>query len=162
MEDGMLGSGWVSRVTVAAVMVVAGCGGLDLVAPGPPVAGDGELTAGGLHVSLTLSASTVAPPGLIVAELRYDNRGAAPVTVTSSYGCLSFAGVYRDGLRIPFPSTEYACTAAVTNRELAPGAVVGMEWPLEIGGVELPPGSYVFVAHLNTHPYELVRTFVVQ
>jgi hypothetical protein len=159
----MLGSSRVAGVMVMAV-VVAGCGGLDLVAPGPPVAGDGELTAGGVHVSLTLSASTVAPPGVIVAELRYENRGSAPVTVTSAYGCLSFAGVYRDGLRIPFPSTEYACTAAVTNRELAPGAVVGMDWSLVIGGagVELPPASYLFVAHLNTHPNELVRTFVVQ
>jgi hypothetical protein len=111
-----------------------------------------------------VSLAEVAPPGTVLARLRYENTTSSTRTVTSGYGCLSFASVYRGNTRIPFPATDYACITVVTNRELPPGGAIGMEWPLHIGGdgVPLAPGEYRFVAELNTHDRTLERTFVVR
>jgi hypothetical protein len=147
-----------------ATLLFVGCDVLDIMVPGAPLDGRSELVSGGVRVTLTVSPADVTPPATVLARLTYENGSSSTVQVVSSYGCLSFAGVYRGNTRIPFPATDYACTAAVTSRDLAPGATIGMEWPLHIGGdgVALAPGEYRFVAALNTHDRDLERTFVVR
>jgi hypothetical protein len=145
-------------------LLLAGCDGLDLMVPGAPLGGDAELVSDGVRVTLTVSPAAVTPTGTVLARLRYENTTSSTRNVTSGYGCLSFASVYRGNTRIPFPATDYACITVVTNRELPPGGAIGMEWPLHIGsdGVALAPGEYRFVAELNTHDRNLERTFVVR
>jgi hypothetical protein len=160
----MRGKGGLAVMALA--LAVGGCTEFQLVAPGERGA-DGavsEFLADGVRVTLTVTPSGVAPPGAVLAVLRYENVGSSAVVITSSAGCLSFAGVYRGDQRIPFPATDYVCTGAITDRELAPGQRIGMDWPLHIGeyGVPLTPGEYRFVAHLNTHRRDLSRTFVVR
>jgi hypothetical protein len=152
-------------VLVAAVaLAAAGCEVIQVLGPADTVGGVREAIVGGVRVTLTLTPDEVTRPGTVMAVLRYENRTAGPVTVTSAYGCLSFAGVYSGSKRIPFPSTEYLCTTALTSHEIAPGSAVGMDWPLEIGGagVALEPGVYRFVAYLNTHDFNLESTFRVR
>lgn len=124
-----------------------------------------EVTDGPLRVTLSLTSEVLDAPGTMTAMLTYENRGFQPITVTSSHGCLSFAGVYRGSQRIPFPATEYNCTTAISYRTLEPGAPLSVGWPLDVGGadgVALPPGTYRFVAELNTHRGTLEQTFVVR
>jgi hypothetical protein len=154
---------WVWPIVV--LVLAAGCAELSLVAPGDREALEAELVDGPVRVTLTMTHGVVDPPAAVLAILRYENRGQTRVTVTSGMGCLSFAGVYRGEERIEFPSTSYACTAAARSWELGPGEAIGMEWPLHIGGhdgVPLAPGTYRFVADLNTHATPLVRTFQVR
>jgi hypothetical protein len=147
-----------------AALLFVGCDALDIMVPGAPLDGRSELVSGGVRVTLTVNPAAVTPPATVLARLTYENGSSSTVQVVSGYGCLSFAGVYRGDTRIPFPATDYACTAAATSRDLAPGATIGMEWPLHIGGdgVALAPGEYRFVAALNTHDRDLERTFVVR
>lgn len=122
------------------------------------------LSDGGLRVTLTVEPKTIDAPGKAIAMLTYENTGADTVVLSSGAGCLSSASVYRDGKRIPFPSTEYFCTAVVTRWELEPGAELVVEWPLLVGGehgIEVPAGTYRFVAMTNTGHGELEATFVV-
>ncbi len=152
-----------SALVLALVLGLAGCESFQLMAPGDRQSSD-VLVSGQVRVMLKLDRTELTPPGVILAMLRYENLGASSVEITSGYGCLSFAGVYRGEERIPFPSTDYYCTTAVTKRELAPGQQIGMDWPLHIGehGVDLGPGQYRFVAQLNTHAEDLDVKFVVR
>jgi hypothetical protein len=147
-----------------AALLLVGCDGLGITVPGVPLDGRSELVVDGVRVTLTVSPAAVTPPATVLARLTYENTTSSTVQVVSRAGCLSFAGVYRGNTRIPFPATDYACTAAITSRDLAPGATIGMEWPLQIGGegVALALGEYRFVAELNTHDRDLERTFVVR
>jgi hypothetical protein len=149
---------------ICAALLLVGCDGLGITVPGAALDGRSELVSGGVRVTLTVSPADVTPPATVLARLTYENGTSSTVQVVSSAGCLSFAGVYHGNTRIPFPATDYACTAAITSRDLAPGATIGMEWPLHIGGdgVALAPGEYRFVAALNTHDRDLERTFVVR
>jgi hypothetical protein len=124
-----------------------------------------EIVDGPVRISLAVAPADITPPGTVVATLTYENRGPAPVTIVSNYGCLSFASVYRGEEHIPFPVTAYACTTEIAHFPLAGGATLTTTWPLEIGGehgVALVAGTYRFVAELNTHPEQLERTFVVR
>jgi hypothetical protein len=123
------------------------------------------IVEGQVKVTLTVTPEVMDPPGIVVATLTYENTGIQPVTLTSGAGCLSFASVYLGSQRVPFPATQYGCTAAITTRTLEPGAPIVVQWPLLIGGEEgllVPSGTYRFVAELNTHRNNLERTFVVR
>jgi hypothetical protein len=137
-----------------------------IVDPADPLrVGEDEIVQGELRVTLTVDPQEIDPPGAAVARLTYENLGNTPIQLVSSWGCLSFARVYRGDSLVPFPSTQYACTAAFSTRELRPGSPLVVEWPLPIGGengLDAPSGTYRFVADLNTHPYDLERTFVVR
>jgi hypothetical protein len=149
---------WIMSIVAVGLI---GCVGPDVLGPADPSSGTAELLDGGVRVTLTVTPGDVTRPGEVMATLRYRNETSHPVVVTSSAGCLSFAAVYRGNTRIPFPATEYFCTAAITSREVAPGTEIGMDWPLGIGE-SLVPGTYRFVADLNTHARDLERTFVVR
>lgn len=135
--------------------------GWEIVAVEPEIV---MFTEDGVRVRLHLDAAEVVPPVTLTAHLAYDNMLATAVTVTSSMGCPAFVGVYRETTRIPFPETDYACTAAFNSWTLEPGESLESQWPLEIGpdATPLAPGTYRFVADLNTHARELEATFVVR
>lgn len=120
--------------------------------------------ADGLRVRLQLDAMDVDPPVTLTATLAYDNMTDGELAVTSSAGCPAFVGVYRGEARIPFPATDFACTAAITTWTIP--ATQTMEWTysLEIGpdATPLEPGAYTFVADLNTHDRSLARPFEVR
>lgn len=148
-----------ATIVAALAVLLGGC----QEALGPDSLGH-EVITDRLRVTLSVTPDVLDAPGTVTATLTYENLGLLPITVTSSYGCLSFAGVYRGEQRIPFPATEYACTTAFSSRTLEPGTPLVVEWPLEIGGdgVALSPGTYRFVAELNTHDGNLSRTFVIE
>jgi hypothetical protein len=120
--------------------------------------------ADGVRVRLQLDVVDVVPAMTLTATLSYDNLNDSPVTVTSSAGCPAFVGVYRGETRIPFPETEYACTAALTSWTLPATETKSWEWSLAIGpdATPLEPGGYRFVAQLNTHDRVLERPFSVR
>lgn len=128
-------------------------------------AGTVVLEAGTVRVTLEVDPDTVDRPGVAVARLKYINTTDQTVVLTSGWGCLAFASVYQGATRLSFPSTDYGCTAAASNHDLRPGDPIVVEWPLAIGGsegVDVPPGTYRFVAQLNTHADSLERVFVVR
>lgn len=157
-----------SRAGVVAIAVfgMAACNVVELLTPGLLVDQQGAhvIVQSPVRVALALTPERVDAPGTVIATLTYENLGTERVTVQSSYGCLSFASVYRGENRIPFPSTQYGCTAAFSSRNLDPGAPLTVRWPLEIGGengLNIPAGQYRFVAELNTHAQNLERSFIV-
>lgn len=154
---------------LGATFLAGACGIMDSPGPDPdqhPVlVAPHEFRHGPLRVSLKVSPAALDPPGTVTARLTYMNLGSAVVDVVSGYGCLAFAAVSLDGQRVPFPATQYGCTTAITTRELAPGASLTAEWPLVVGdedGPATPPGTYRFVAKLNTIGFDLERTFIVR
>lgn len=158
MRSVMRGVGTMAFLAMLSVACTAG----DLLGPDPS---SDSATEGQVRVSLTVSAETIDPPGTVVATLTYENLGVETVELSSSYGCLSFASVYQGQHRVPFPATDYGCTAAFSSRDLEPGQPIEVRWPLVIGGedgVPAAPGVYRFVADLNTHPFDLERTFIVR
>lgn len=154
-----------STLAVALVLVCAGCDFKVLVPDETSHPEGARLVDGPIRVTLTVTPEVLVPPGTVLAKLTYENLGSETVVLTSSFGCLSFASVYRDGERIPFPSTQYGCTTVVTHRELEPGAPLTAQWPLVVGGedgLDVPAGTYRFVARLNTNAEDLERTFVIR
>lgn len=150
--------------TVAAVLAVGvgGCAAGDIF--GPELK-DSLLVEDGVRVTLEVMPDRLQRPGEVVSVLTYENLGAETVVLTSSAGCLSFATVYRGEERVPFPATQYACTAVLKDWDLEPGEPLTMRWALAVGGEDgfhAPKGSYRFVADLNTHPYDLASTFIIE
>lgn len=117
-----------------------------------------------VRVRLQLDVVDVVPAMTLTATLSYDNLSDSPVTVTSSAGCPAFVGVFRGQTRIPFPETDYACTAALTSWTLPATQTKSWEWRLAIGPEDTPlePGDYRFAAELNTHDRTLERPFTVR
>jgi hypothetical protein len=152
-----------SRVQVAALsfaLSMSGCAN-GITAPHPPHVIEDET----VRVTLAVTPAVLSQGEVAVASLEYKNTTSETVVITSTYGCLAFAAVYRESVLIPFPSTGYGCTTAISHRNIEPGEPLVMEWSLPIGepdGVAAPPGIYRFVAHLNTHADSLVREFVVR
>lgn len=157
------------RIMLVAVIavVLSACAALDPLGPNPAIdeQNDNEIVQGQVRVTLTVTPEVIDPSGTVVATLTYENLGRENVVLSSVYGCLSFAHVYLGETRIPFPATQYGCTAAVSYRNLEPGTPLTVQWPLVIGGedgMHVPPGTYRFVAQLNTHTENLERTFVIR
>lgn len=141
-------------VLLMALVLFSGCA-LDVAGPDD----------GPIRVTLTVRPLAIDAPGAGVATLTYENVGTETVALSSAYGCLAFASVYRGEERIPFPSTQYACTAAVSYRHLDPDSVQRVEWPMVVGGengIDVPAGTYRFVAELNTGHEDLERPFLIR
>lgn len=141
---------------------LAACSGSGPLGPEPT---ESSLVHGQIVVTLDVMPEALPSPGTLVATLTYENRGQDTVTLTSGYGCLSFASVFLDDERIPFPATQYACTAAVSYHALAPGDPLVVRWELTVGGEDgypAAPGTYRFVAHLNTHGNDLEHPVVIR
>jgi hypothetical protein len=150
--------GTVAALTATGVM---GCAAGDAL---EPVLTDNLLVVESIRVTLEVVPDRLHSPGEVVAVLKYENLGDETVVLGSSMGCLAFAAVYRGDELVPFPATQYACTAAVSYRDLEPGRPLTMRWPLSVGseeGFHAPEGSYRFVANLLTHPYDLEATFII-
>jgi hypothetical protein len=148
-------------------LVLSACAALDPFGPNLVIdeQNDNEIVQGQVRVTLTVIPEVIDPPGTVVATLTYENLGRETVVLTSGYGCPSFAHVYLGNERIPFPATQYGCTAAASHRDLEPGTPLTVQWPLVIGGeggMHVRAGAYRFVAELNTHGENLERTFVVR
>ena len=147
----------------AAMLAIAfGCTAPDVL---EPKLTENTLIHGQVRVTLDVGPERLEPPGTVVATLTYENLGNETVVLSSAYGCLSFASVYRGEERIPFPATRYGCTTAISYRNLKPREPITMQWTLEVGGengFDAPPGIYRFVADLNTHGYDLEATFVIE
>jgi hypothetical protein len=152
-------------ILLASMAIVLGsCAALEVLGPRDERS-DTEIVQGQVRVTLTVTPETIHPPGTVVATLTYENLGRRAVVLGSSWGCLSFAHVFLGDERIPFPATDYACTAAASSRNLEPGTPLTVHWALVIGGeggMHLREGTYRFVAALNTHDGSLERTFVVR
>lgn len=154
-----------TMIVAAAAVVATACAGIEVIGPDPVPLGSERLVEGQVRVSLTVTPDAVNSPGTVIAKLTYENLGNEVAVLGSSYGCLSFGSVYLGEDRIPFPATQYGCTAAASYRDLAPGASLTVQWPMVIGGengMSVPAGTYRFVAELNTHSVSLERTFVVR
>lgn len=150
--------------TAVAVLAagLAGCAAGDSL---EPELKEGLLVYDDVRVTLEVVPERLEPPGEVVAVLKYENLGDETVVLVSGYGCLSFASVYRGEERVPFPATQYLCTAAVSYRDLEPGKPLTMRWPLAVGGEDgfyAPEGSYRFVADLLTHDHDLEATFIIE
>jgi len=143
-----------------ATAVLSACTAADSLEPAATVLADD-----GLRVTLTIEPKAIVAPGKAIARLTYENTGTEPVVLTSGASCLSDAAVYRGSKRIRFPSTEYACATVVTHRRMQPGGKFSVEWPLVVGGeqgIEVPAGTYRFIAMTNTGHGNLDATFVVR
>lgn len=152
------------RRSFAAAMLaaLAACAGSDLLGPERT---ESRIVHGHIVVTLDVTPEALRSPGTFVATLTYENRGQETVTLTSGYGCLSFASVFLGEEQIPFPATQYACTTAVSYHDLLPGDPIIVRWELTVGGEDgypATPGTYRFVAHLNTHGTDLEHPFVIQ
>lgn len=152
------------RKSFAAAMLAgaAACSGSDLLGPEPT---ESQLVHGQTVVTLDVEPQSLRSPGTLLATLTYENRGQDTVVLSSGYGCLSFASVFLGEERIPFPATQYACTTAVSYHDLAPGHPLVVRWELDVGGADgypAAPGTYRFVAHLNTHGRDLEHGFVIR
>lgn len=151
----------------AAAFVIGACTVVDPIGPNrtPYNQDSAQILEGEIRVTLRVAPDAVDSPGTVVATLTYENLGTKTHVLASSHGCVSFASVYSGEDRIPFPSTQYGCTTAVSYRDLAPGVPLTVQWPLVIGGqngMHVPAGTYRFVAELNTHAQNLERIFVVR
>ncbi len=147
--------------TMLVATLIAACSGVDLL----DLSGPDELRIDDVRVTLSVTPDVIDSPGTAIARLTYENLSDETVELVSSAGCLSFSAVYRGDDRIPFPSTQYVCTAALSSRDLVPGNPIVVEWPLVVGGddgLHVPTGTYRFVADLNTGGGDLEQTFVVR
>ena len=152
-----------STVVVAVVAAgVVGCAADEIV---EPELGESEFVEDGVRVTLEVVPDRLQRPGEVEAVLTYENLGNETVVVTSSWGCLSFATVYRGEDPVPFPAAQEACTTAVTHWDLPPDEPLIKRWPLAVGGesgFHAPAGSYRFVAKLLTHTRELESAFTIE
>lgn len=146
---------------LAAIVLLSGCDALYLTDPGDESCDIRDHADVCVHLDVP---AAVGETDTLVARLTYTNLRPVPVTVTSGMGCNAFVGVYRDTVRIPFPATDYACTAAVTSWTLEGHETRTDTWSLAIGedATPLEPGSYRFEADLNTHGQTLIRQFTVE
>ena len=152
------------------VLALAGCD-LSLLDPGSEAdrqalsEGKNVATVNGIRATWSLDRSEVMRGQSFTARLSLTNTGSQTATWTSSYGCLAFLNIYRGGERIPVKGTDFLCGAAVTSRQIAPGAAV-QEYSLQAqrtDGVPLAPGEYGLVADLNSASgLKLEQTLVVK
>ncbi len=148
-------------LTMPAILGAA-CDGGDPLEPDPS---GSRLLDGQVLVALEVTPDTLPSPGTILATLVYDNLGDDTVVLTSASSCLSLASVYLGEDRIPFPATNYGCYAVITHHDLVPGDPIVVRWTLEVGeedGYPAGPGTYRFVADLETHREVLEQTFVIE
>jgi hypothetical protein len=118
-------------IAVMAV-ILSSCAALDVFGPVDEWS-DTEIVRGQIRVTLTVTPEIIDAPGTVVATLIYENWSRKSVVLGSSWGCLSFAHVILGDERIPFPATEYACTAASSYRDLEPGKPLTVHWPGDRG-----------------------------
>jgi hypothetical protein len=111
-----------------------------------------QSSAHGLDVALTVNPAEVAQDERFIVELTVTNTRPATVRLTTSHGCLALPGIYRNGQRIPFEGSGWACRAAITTHAIAPGETVTRSWemvprlyaehPGDPDGVPAPRGAY--------------------
>ena len=128
--------------------------------------GPSEADALGLHLSLTIQPDSVRPGDSFSARVSIENPTSDNVTLTSSYGCIAFVGVYAGNDRHEgFEGTNYACTAAFVDFVVLPQDSIITVWPLRAGDADGPAqsGTYKFRVGFNVAELPLLeRRFVVR
>lgn len=166
-EEKGLAHSWGRTITGAMALVAVGVGlaGCDGGDPFEPEPWDRVWVPGQVRVTLDVVPDRLRPPGEVEAVLTYENLGNETVVLASHNRCLSRASVYRGDEPVPFPATRYYCLTTVGYWDLEPGDPISRSWTLSVGdeeGIDAPPGTYRFVADLNTHDFDLEKTFVIE
>ena len=128
--------------------------------------GPSEANTRGLHLSLTVQPGSVRPGDSFSARLRIENLTSNSVTLTSSYGCIAFVGVYAGNDRHrEFEGTNYACTTAFVDFVVLPQDSIITVWPVRAGDADGPAqsGTYRFRVSFNVEEMPILeRPFVVR
>ncbi len=128
--------------------------------------GPSEANTRGLHLSLTIQPDSVRPGDSFSARLSIENPTSNSVTLTSSYGCIAFVGVYSGNNRHrEFEGTNYACTTAFVDFVVLPQDSIITVWPVRAGDADGPAqsGTYRFRVGFNVGELPLLeRRFVVR
>ncbi len=132
---------------------------------GNPV-GPSEADARGLHLSLTIQPDAVRPGDSFSARVSIENPTSDSVTLTSSYGCIAFVGVYAGNDRHEeFEGTNFACTTAFMDFVVPPQDSIIRVWSVRAGNTDGPAesGTYKFRVGFNVAGLPLLeRQFVVK
>ncbi len=132
---------------------------------GDPV-GPSEADARGLHLSLTMQPDPVQPGDSFSARVSIENPTSDHVTLTSSYGCIAFVGVYAGNDRHEeFEGTNYVCTTVLVDFVVPPQDSIIQVWPVRAGNADglAQSGTYKFRVDFNVAELPLLeRRFVVK
>ncbi len=128
--------------------------------------GPSEADAFGLHLGLTIQPNSVQAGDSFSARLSIENPTSDGVTLTSSYGCIAFVGVYAGNDRHgEFEGTNYACTTVIVDFVVLPQDSIITVWPVRAGDADGPAqsGTYTFRVGFNVGELPLLeRRFVVR
>ncbi len=128
--------------------------------------GPSDADALGLHLNLTIQPDSVRPGDSFSARVSIENPTSDGVTLTSSYGCIAFVGVYVGNDRHgEFEGTNYACTTAFVDFVVLPQDSIITVWPVRAGDADGPAqsGTYTFRVGFNVGELPLLeRRFVVR
>ncbi len=143
------------------LFLLAACGCLVGDSVGPS-----EADALGLHLSLTMKPDAVRPGDSFSARVSIENPTSDNVTLTSSYGCIAFVGVYAGNDRHEeFEGTNYACTTALVDFVVPSQDSIIQVWSVRAGNADGPAqsGTYEFRVDFNVAQFPLLeRRFVVK
>lgn len=116
----------------------------------------------GLAVDFAVEPGEVGQHAPFTARLSVTNTTSDTVRVVTGHGCLAIAHLLRNGKRIPFQGSNWACTAAITTHTFAPGEAREVSWPMraelyaeyegDVDGAPAPKGSYIVQASFGTGP----------
>ena len=128
--------------------------------------GPSEADALGLHLSLTIQPDSIRPGDSFSARVSLENLTSNSVTLTGSYGCIAFVGVYAgNGRHEEFEGTNYACTTAFMDFVVPPQDSIIQVWSVQAGDADGPAqsGTYKFRVDFNVGELPLLeRRFVVR
>jgi hypothetical protein len=141
---------------LAAVAAFAACA-LEITAPETDLAG----LPAGLDVQLTVEPAEVRPHDPFSVRLSVTNTTSDTIHVVTSHGCLAIPHVIRNGQRIPFRGSWWACTAAFASHTFAPGETRTRTWDMraelyaehqgDVEGAPAPRGTYLVQAEFGTY-----------
>ncbi len=137
-------------------LALAACSA-DLALPEPSLEG----LPPGLDVQFTVSPNVVDPHQPFSAALSVTNTTSDTIRVVTAMGCLAIPHVMRDGERIPFRGSWWACTAAIATHAFAPGETRSHTWDMraelyaehagDVDGAPAPSGTYSVQAEFGTY-----------
>jgi hypothetical protein len=114
----------------------------------------------GLEVRLAVEPGEVSPHAPFTVHFSATNTTPDSIYLVTSHGCLVIPAVLRNGKRIPFRGSGWACTAAITTHTFAPGETRKIAWQMRAelyaensgdrDGVPAPKGNYIVQAAFET------------
>jgi hypothetical protein len=137
----------IQRAPILLVLLLAACS-RDIAGPQPVL---NEIPAG-LDVQLAVEPGEVAQHAPFAVRLDIRNTTSDTLRISTAHGCLAVPAVIRDGRRIPFEGSWWACTAAGASHTFAPGETRSHTWqmraelyaehPGDAQGAPAPRGTY--------------------